>query len=58
MCHPDFAHLVKEPMMRALASKYPNYETQFDGCILQKGGEPRNVAVWFRVERDSQGTAS
>jgi PAS domain S-box-containing protein len=53
--HPDDAHLVGEAIQQAIETKDPAFQFQEEPRILRADGEPRTVAVWFRIEKDPQG---
>ncbi|MFO1424845.1 MAG: PAS domain S-box protein [Candidatus Competibacteraceae bacterium] len=53
--HPEDAHLVSEYIRQAIESTDPRFEVRAEARLLRADGEPFDVTVWFRVEKDSQG---
>jgi PAS domain S-box-containing protein len=53
--HPDDAHIVGEVIQAAIEASEPEYQTIFEARILRIDGQARDVTVWFRAEKDSQG---
>jgi PAS domain S-box-containing protein len=52
---PDHAYLVGKSIQQAIESTDSNFQFQAEAAILRLDGEPRDVIVWFRVEKDAQG---
>ena len=53
--HPDDAHWVEQEIQRARETDDPNFQIQRELRIRQADGQPRDVSVWFRIEKDPQG---
>ena len=53
--HPDDAHLVREHIRQAIETNDPNFQLQAEARLMRANGEPQNVIIWFRVEKDPQG---
>jgi PAS domain S-box-containing protein len=53
--HPDDAHLVGEAIQQAIETNDSTFQFQTEARILRADGEPRSVAVWFRIEKDPRG---
>lgn len=53
--HPDDARSVGEDIQRAIETGDSNFQVQKEMRILRADGEPRDVTVWFRIEKDPQG---
>jgi PAS domain S-box-containing protein len=46
---------VEQEIQRARETDDPNFQTQRELRIRQADGQPRDVSVWFRIEKDPQG---
>jgi len=53
--HPDEAPGIREAIDAALATGDPGFQRRFESRILRAGGEPRDITVWFRIEKDGAG---
>lgn len=53
--HPNDANEIFEAIQEGVKTKDPKYQHQMEARIIQMDGKPRNVVLWFRVEKDSQG---
>ena len=53
--HPNDASSVGEDIRRAIETNDSNFQVQKEVRILRADGQPRDVAVWFRIEKDVQG---
>ncbi|WP_424358648.1 PAS domain S-box protein [Methanocella sp. MCL-LM] len=52
---PDYAYMVGETLEKAVKTTDPNFVYQMESRILRADGEPRDVIVWFRAEKDTTG---
>jgi PAS domain S-box-containing protein len=52
---PEDAPIVGQATQQAIETKDPNFQVQIEARVMHKDGKPRWMAVWFRVEKDSQG---
>ena len=53
--HPDDAALIGEAIRRISETNDPNVQLQQEARILRADGEVRDIDVWLRGEKDSQG---
>ena len=53
--HPQYASSVREDIRQAVETKDPDFQVHKEVRILRADGQPREVAVWFRIEKDAQG---
>jgi len=53
--HPDDSDLIGETVRRIIETNDPNLQFQVEARILRADGEPRDVKVWIRSEKDTQG---
>jgi putative nucleotidyltransferase with HDIG domain/PAS domain S-box-containing protein len=53
--HPDDSDVIGETVRRIIETNDPNLQFQVEARILRADGEPRDVKVWIRSEKDTQG---
>ena len=53
--HPDDAHLVASHIRQAVETNDPNFQVQVEARVIHTDGKPRDLTVWFRIEKDAQG---
>ena len=48
------SHTVGEAIRRGIETQDPDFQDLFEAHIMRADGSPRNVIVWFRIEKDAQ----